>query len=417
MPPSWQHLDDSIEGQEKVILGLILDLIVGTTAVFAFDYGIDRIDEPGVRFELEGKSLAVLAHAASVDREGRHLIDLLRSRHRLVKIFTPEHGLRSMDDGFIDDGVDPESGLPVISLYKKNGRLPRPEDLFDVDVIVMDLQDVGMRYYTYFSTLAGFMKVAAILGKKVILLDRPNPIGGDRVEGSVLDASLAGNFIAYHQVPTRHGMTLGELSLLFLTESRVSLPLQVVGVTGWRRQIFNAEFGREWRASSPALPAIEQVELYAWVGALEQFNLSVGRGVTNEAAFRVFGAPWITEEESLLLARELNELRLPGLVFLPHRQRVTRAIYEGQDIRGVRIELVGPPEERVRSDEAVYRVSSILLQRFAGRITFGKFADLYFGNSSWKSAWAKGQGWEEFSASLESDLMEFRLRRAPFLLY
>jgi uncharacterized protein YbbC (DUF1343 family) len=400
-----------------MILGLIFHFLLQTPAVFALDYGIDRIDEPSVRSELEGKSLAVLAHAASVDREGRHLIDLLRSKHRLVKIFTPEHGLRSMDDGFIDDGVDPESGLPVISLYKKNGRTPRPEDLFDVDVIVIDLQDVGVRYYTYFSTLAGFMKVAATLGKRVVLLDRPNPIGGERIEGTVLDASLTGNFIAYHRVPTRHGMTLGELSLLFLTESRITLPIHVVGVTGWNRQFFNPDFGRVWRASSPALPDIEQVELYALVGALEQFNLAVGRGVTNESAFRVFGAPWITEEESALLARELNDLGLRGLVFLPHRQRVTRAIYEGQGIRGIRIELVGPPEERVRSDEALYRISSILLSRFSGRITFGKFADLYFGSSSWKNAWSKGLEWDQFSATLEPGLTEFRLRRVPFLLY
>ncbi len=400
-----------------MILTLILHLFLLVTPGFAIEYGIDRLSEVSVRSELEGKSLAVLAHAASVDRKGRHLIDLLRADHRLVKIFTPEHGLRSLEDGLIEDGVDPGSGLPVISLYKKNGRVPRPEDLFDVDVIVMDLQDVGMRYYTYFSTLAGFMKVAAQLGKKVILLDRPNPVGGERVEGSVLDSSLTGNFIAYHSVPTRHGMTLGELALLYLTETQIQLSIDVVGVTGWKRRFYDEDFGREWRASSPALQAIEQVELYALLGSLEQFNLSVGRGTTNENAFRVFGAPWITEVEVGVLVEQLNSLRLPGLVFLPHQQRVTRAIYEGQDIRGVRIELVGSPEDRVRSDEALYRIVSVLLDRFGGRISFGKYADLYFGKASWREAWKNRKSWEDFSIELDVGLADFRARRAPFLLY
>jgi uncharacterized protein YbbC (DUF1343 family) len=400
-----------------MMLALFLQLLLPSSSVHALDYGIDRLDEVSVRSELEGKRLAVLAHAASVDRDGRHVIDLLRSRHRLVKIFTPEHGLRSLEDGYIGDGTDPESGLPVVSLYKKEGRTPRPEDLFDVDVIVMDLQDVGMRYYTYFSTLAGFMKVAAKLGKTVILLDRPNPIGGERVEGSVLDTTLAGHFIAYHTVPTRHGMTLGELALLYLTEARISLPIRVIGVTGWKRGFFGSDFGRVWRASSPALPDIEQVELYALIGALEQFNLSVGRGLTNGSAFRVFGAPWITEEESISLAGHLNALGLAGLVFFPHQQRVTRAIYEGQDIRGIRIELVGSPSDRVRSDEALFRISGILLGRFSGRLMFGKFADLYFGNPDWRTAWSEGRTWETFSSTLDRDLTAFRARRAPFLLY
>jgi uncharacterized protein YbbC (DUF1343 family) len=400
-----------------MMLALLFELMLRSSTVFALDYGIDRLDEASVRSELEGKRLAVLAHAASVDREGRHVIDLLRARHRLVKIFTPEHGLRSLDDGYIGDGTDPASGLPVVSLYKKEGRAPRPEDLFDVDVIVMDLQDVGMRYYTYFSTLAEFLKVAARLGKTVILLDRPNPIGGERVEGSVLDSTLAGNFIAYHTVPTRHGMTLGELALLYLTEARISLPLRVVGVTGWRRQFFGPSFERFWRASSPALPDIEQVELYALIGSLEQFNLSVGRGLTNESAFRVFGAPWITEEESVSLAGDLNALGLAGLVFFPHQQRVTRAIYEGQEIRGIRVELAGSPSDRVRSDEALFRIGARLLERFSGRLMFGRYADLYFGKPDWRTAWSEGRTWEAFSATLDRDLTEFRTRRTPFLLY
>ena len=400
-----------------MILGLILHLWVFVPGALALDYGIDRLDDVSVHTELAGKRLAVLAHAASVDREGRHLIDLLRSKHPLVKIFTPEHGLRSLEDGFVDDGVDPGSGLPVISLYKKSGRAPRPEDLFDVDVIVMDLQDVGMRYYTYFSTLAEFMRVAASLGKTVILLDRPNPIGGERVEGSVLDPALAGNFIAFHTVPTRHGMTLGELALLYLTEARIRLSLRVVPVTGWKRDFFGPDFGRMWRASSPALPDIEQVELYALIGALEQFNLSVGRGITQESAFRVFGAPWITEAESISLARDLNAIGLSGLRFWPHRQRVTRAIYEGQEICGVRLELIGSPSDRVRSDEALYRIGAILLERFPGRLIFGKYADLYFGNSAWRAAWSEKQSWERFSAALVRESEEFKTRRSPFLLY
>jgi uncharacterized protein YbbC (DUF1343 family) len=334
-----------------------------------------------------------------------------------VKIFTPEHGLRSLDDGLIEDGTDPLSGLPVISLYKKNGRLPKPEDLFDVDLVVMDLQDVGMRYYTYFSTVAGFLKVAAGLKKPVMLLDRPNPLGGERVEGEVLDSALAGNFIGFHTVPTRHGMTLGELALLYLSESGSRLPFRVVEALGWRREAFGETFERDWRASSPAIREPEQIELYSLFGTLEQFNLAVGRGLKNENAFRTFGAPFISPEEAEALVSEWNALGFPGVGFKAVSFVPEREIHVGVRVNGFRVELTGNADARVRSDELTYRLSKSLIERFSDRIRFSRYAALYFGSEELVSAIREGCSWEELQKRLDAGIEDFKRRRAPFLLY
>ena len=165
--------------------------------VHALEYGIDRLDEPEVVLKLQNKNLAVLTHAAGVDKTGTHLIDRLYRNYTLKKIFAPEHGLRTLADDWVNDGIDQDTGLPVISLYKRGSKTPTVEDLKDIDAIVIDLQDVGVRYYTYFSTIAEVMKIVAPLKKEVILLDRPNLLGGNIVEGKTLDAELAGSFTAY----------------------------------------------------------------------------------------------------------------------------------------------------------------------------------------------------------------------------
>ncbi len=393
---------------------IFLSLFLLSFKVLAINYGIDRLGESDIQNILRGKRLATLTHAAGRDLNGEHLIDILFKNYNLKKIFAPEHGLRTLADDWIQDGVDESTGLPVISLYKKATKAPSPKDLEGIDAIVIDLQDVGVRYYTYFSTIAEVMKAAAPLKIEVILLDRPNLLGGSIVEGKVLDPSLAGGFTAYHTVPTRHGMTLGELSLMINSEKEMGVNLKVIPASDWVRQRLIDELNRSWIAPSPALIEIEQVGLYAIWGTLENFNLAVGRGQTNELAFKVIGAPWITNEESIALASELNKLGFSEIQFTPFSWTVTRALYSGQVARGVKLHWTG---EEVRTDEFTYKVSSTLIRLFKNRLNIENMSPRSYGSVSMVNAIKNGTDWETYKKEIESDLEKFKERRKPFLLY
>lgn len=394
-------------------LGFLFALFTSFCA-FALDFGIDRLGESEVASLLVGKNLAVLTHAAGVDKNGLHLIDALHSRYNLKKIFAPEHGLRIMADDWVGDGVDESTGLPVISLYKRGTRAPNPADLDGIDAVVIDLQDVGVRYYTYFSTIAEVMKVLAPLKIEMILLDRPNLLGGLIMEGKVLDATLAGAFTAYHTVPTRHGMTLGELASLYNAEKNLGAKLTVIAASGWRRERVLKTLDRDWTPPSPALIDPHQVGLYAIWGTLENFNLAVGRGKTNELAFRVLGAPWITKDESRALAMALNDLGFNQVIFTPYSWKVTRALHEGKDAHGVLIEWSG---EEVRTDEFTYKVASVLVRLFKNRINHNQMSPGAYGSASMIEAIRTQKPWESYKAVIDSELEKFKLRRAPYLLY
>ena len=381
-------------------------------------YGIDHLQDENIIRLLTGKNLAVLTHAAGVNHQGVHLIDILFKNFSLKKIFAPEHGLRTLEDDWIDDGVDVATGLPVISLYKSKTKSPDPKDLEGIDAIVIDLQDVGLRYYTYFSTIAEVMKVCAKLQIEVILLDRPNLLGGNILEGKTLDVHLAGNFTAYHTIPTRHGMTLGELSYMINGEKSMGVKLSVIKTFGWHREELITNHHRRWISPSPALISIEQVALYALWGTLENFNLAVGRGKTNELAFHIIGAPWISETESHELSKALNSLYLEGIYFEPFSWKVSRAIYLGEIARGVKIHISHKYcITKIRTDELTYKVATILLKMFKGRIHFSKTSPLAYGSESMVSAITYGIPWKETQKTIDSELEEFKRRRKTYLLY
>jgi uncharacterized protein YbbC (DUF1343 family) len=392
----------------------IFSLILLSFKVLAIDYGIDRLSEIEIQSKLIGKRLAVLTHAAGQDKNGQHLIDILFKNYDLKKIFAPEHGLRTLADEWVQDGTDDSTGLPVISLYKRSTKAPSPKDLENIDAIVIDLQDVGVRYYTYFSTIAEVMKASAPLNVEIILLDRPNLLGGERLEGKVLDATLAGGFTSYHTVPTRHGMTLGELSLMINSEKQMGVKLTIIPVTGWDRENQIQNLDRPWIAPSPALIEIKQVGLYAIWGSLENFNLAVGRGKTNELAFKVLGAPWITENESKLLANELNQLGFSSVTFSPFSWNVTRAVYTGQVAHGVWLEWNG---EEIRTDEFTYKVSSTLVRLFKNRLNSENMSSRTYGSATMVNAIRNGIEWDIYKNVIDPELELFKVRRKPFLLY
>ncbi len=396
----------------RSLTSLILFLL--SFGSFAYDYGIDRLDEKDVASKLAGKNLAVLTHAAARSKTGVHLIDSLHQKFFLKKIFAPEHGLRTMADDWVGDGVDETTGLPVISLYKRGSRAPRAEDLSGIDAIVVDLQDVGVRYYTYFSTIAEVMKAIAPLNIELILLDRPNLLGGILMEGKVLDPALAGNFVAYHTVPTRHGMTLGELALMVNEEKKIGTRLTIIPVTGWKRESLLQESDRPWLAPSPALVDIQQVGLYALWGTLENFNLAVGRGQTNEWAFKVLGAPWISLSEAKDLARELNALGFGGAQFTTTSWLSTRSMYQGEKCNGVMLEW---DNSEIRSDEFTYKISSVLFKMFKDRVSLNQMATQIYGSKSLIEAIKNGTPWEEYQPLIDEELKTFEGRRQKFLLY
>jgi len=394
------------------IIALILILI--SLPTLAMDYGIDRLSGTDIHEKLEGKSLAVLTHAAARDKKGDHLIDLLHASFDLKKIFAPEHGLRTMADDWIEDGTDEQTGLPVISLYKRTSKGPTANDLTGIDAIVIDLQDVGVRYYTYFSTIAEVMKAAAPLNVEIILLDRPNLIGGKIIEGKVLDANLTGSFTAYHTVPTRHGMTLGELALMINHEKNMKIKLTVIPVSGWERESIIFNMDRPWIAPSPALIDIDQVGLYAIWGTLENFNLAIGRGLVNDLAFKVLGAPWITKTESLKLASELNAMGFQGVKFEAYQWKVTRATYAGQTAQGVKLIWDG---QEVRTDEFTYKTAQILIKLFRARLNVDKMSPQSYGSLTMVNAIRNGTPWSDYVKVIDKELESFEKRRIPFLLY
>ena len=396
----------------KYILSFISLFIM--LPVFALDYGIDRLHEIEVTEKLKGKRLAALTHAAGRSKDGRHLIDELHQNFNLKKIFAPEHGLRTMADDWVEDGQDETTGLPVISLYKRGTRAPRAEDLKDIDAIVIDLQDVGVRYYTYFSTIAEVMKAVAPLKIEVIILDRPNLLGGLVMEGKVLDKELAGNFTAYHTIPTRHGMTLGELAKMINAENNLGTQLTIIPARGWNRDYLLNQLDRAWDAPSPALVSLDQVGLYALWGSLENFNLAVGRGQTNEEAFRVLGAPWITLSESQELAQELNQLLFAGIKFKAHQWKVSRSIYAGQVATGVRID---GDFSQIRTDEFTFKVASLLVAKFKERLNMNQMSPQTYGSHKLIAAIRRQEQWEKIKNLIDQELVLFAQRRKPFLIY
>jgi uncharacterized protein YbbC (DUF1343 family)/CubicO group peptidase (beta-lactamase class C family) len=292
--------------------------------------GIDVLVRDNFR-PLQGLRLGLVTNQTGRDRRRRPTIDLLRAATnlQLIALFSPEHGIRgSLDQEKIGDTVDPISGLPVYSLYGER-RAPSPEQLASLDALVFDIQDIGCRFYTYISTLGNCLEATARAGKRLIVLDRINPITG-RVEGPV--SSGERSFVAWHEIPLRHGMTVGELARLFNAERKLNASLEVIRVEGWNPGQWMDQTGLPWINPSPNMRSLTEATLYPGVGLLEFCAVSVGRGTGTP--FEVLGAPYI---DDLALAAELNRSGLPGVRFLPIRFTPTASVFAGKECGGVQI--------------------------------------------------------------------------------
>jgi len=294
--------------------------------------GLDRLVTEGFA-RLSGRSVGIVTNQTGIDARGRRGIDLLAAAPgvHLRAIFSPEHGLEGKVDANVPHGRDAATGLPVWSLYGPTRR-PSAEMLAGIDTIVFDVQDVGVRYYTYLATLVYVLEEGARRGIPVVVLDRPNPITGHLVEGPVMDPDLR-SFTAPHPIPVRTGMTIGEFARMVTAERKLPLRLTVVPLEQWERTQWFDQTGLPWVNPSPNIRSPLEALLYSGIGLLEATNVSVGRGT--DTPFEVVGAPWITNPQEL--ADGLNHKRLTGVRFEPARFTPTSSVYAGQSVAGVRL--------------------------------------------------------------------------------
>lgn len=389
--------------------------------------GLERWIETGpaiARLPREAR-IGLLAHPASIDGAGHHAIERLLSADagRLVRLFAPEHGLwgHEQDMEAVPESFDRWSGLPVISWYghEVSSLTPQGDQLRDLDAVVCDLQDVGTRYYTFIYTLSLAMESAAAAGVPVVVLDRPNPLGGLVVEGPVLEPEWA-SFVGRHPLPVRHGMTIGELALWFQRRVGIRADLRIVPMEGWERSMSFEQTSLPWVPPSPNMPTPSTARVYPGGCLIEGTNLSEGRGTTTP--FELVGAPWL---DGLLLARSLRERCDDSAAFRPASFRPMFQKYAGTPCEGVQV-IVRDPQRF-----SPFRVYLHLLQavraanpsQFAWRTAPYEFEstrlaiDLLLGRSGLRQALERGVPVADLEAGWREGLESFEAERIDCLLY
>jgi uncharacterized protein YbbC (DUF1343 family) len=356
---------------------------------------------------LKGRRVGLVTNHTGLDRDGRSTIDLLHKAESvtLVALFSPEHGIRGTADEKVADGKDERTGLPVYSLYGER-RKPTAETLQGIDTLVFDIQDAGCRFYTYSTTLGYVLEAAAEHRVKVVVLDRPNPIGGVDVEGPVLDAGRE-SFVGYHTLPVRHGLTVGELARLFNAERKIGADLEVICMEGWRRGDFYDRTGLAWVNPSPNLRSLTAALLYPGVGLLETTNVSVGRGT--DRPFEWVGAPWI---DGRRLAAALRAEGLPGVRFVPLSLTPAASVHKGKACGGV--QLIVDDWARFRSVRTGLALACVLRRLYPDDWQVERFDALLAHRATWEGV-KGGASWQELEKAWQPE--RFRERRRAYLLY
>ena len=374
--------------------------------------GIDVL-AAGDMTALRGMRVGLITNHTGKSRSGESTIDVLHrdQRIRLVALFAPEHGIRGAVEGgvTIETERDSKTGLPIHSLYGATQK-PTAEMLRDVDALVFDIQDIGARYYTYPWTMALAMQAAAENGKRFVVLDRPNPIGGELVQGNINDTT---SFVGLYAVPMRHGMTMGELARYLNREHSINADLVVVPVAGLTRTMWYEQTGLPWTPPSPNMPSIESATHYPGLCIFEGTNISVGRGTPT--AFQVLGAPWL---DARVLIERLNGYKFPGVrfeavTFTPVKPGDNK--YNGQLVNAVRFITTN----RQTYDPTRVAVAALIEVRKLHAAEFGwtaTFPRLY-GMRGARERIEAGASYEELVRGWNEQLSQFKSRRQPYLLY
>jgi uncharacterized protein YbbC (DUF1343 family) len=358
---------------------------------------------------LRGKHVGLITNHTGLDAQGRSTVDLLSkaSGVQLVALFSPEHGLAGRNDEKIGSTKDAATGLPIYSLY---GETLRPTDamLKGIDALVFDVQDAGVRFYTYTTTMGYAMEEAAKRNIAFYVLDRPNPIGGDIVEGPMLDADKI-SFTAYFPVPVRYALTIGELAQFFNTENHINCDLHVVALKNWHRNYFFESTGWRWIPPSPNLRTTKGAVLYPGLELLQNAGVSVGRGT--ETPFEEFGAPWINGDEvaAALNDRHLGGLRFTGAPFIP-----VVGLYSGQRCGGVAIRVTD--RAAVRAMRLGLEIAAILKKLYPDHFDPKKL-ELLLGNAETVRGLQEGVSPEQIEASWAKDLSAYDAVRRKYFLY
>lgn len=370
--------------------------------------GIDVVARDGFK-QLAGMRVGLVTNQTGRDVSGRSTIDVLfkAPNVKLVALFSPEHGIRGGADEKVSDSKDEQTGLPIYSLYGESRR-PKPEQLENLDALVFDIQDIGTRFYTYISTLGYVMEEAAKAHRPVFVLDRPNPIGGLAIEGPVADADKL-SFTAYHSIPVRHGMTIGELAKLFNQDRGIGCDLRVVEMAGWRRAMWLDQTNLLWVNPSPNMRSLTEATLYPGVGLLETTNVSVGRGT--DTPFELLGAPWINGQE---LAAYLNGQKIAGVRFVPTRFTPASSVFKGEECGGVNIIVID--RAKFLSVRNGLEIAVALRKLYPGQWKVDSYARLLV-NAEALEKLKHGDSAGDIARAWSARLEEFRKARARVLLY
>jgi uncharacterized protein YbbC (DUF1343 family) len=387
--------------------------------------------QPGLEVLLDdptpilGRTIGLVTNQSAVTTDLRHAVRLLHAGRgwKLTALFGPEHGIwgEAQDMAHVEHSTDPLTGLEVWSLYgsSKEQLAPPTDILRTLDALVIDLQDIGSRYYTFIYTMALSMRAAAEAGVRVIVLDRPNPIDGIHLEGNIREEKYS-SFVGMFPLPTRHGMTAGELARYFNARFRLGCDLQVIPMKGWRRWMWWGDTGIPWVIPSPNMPTVYTATVYPGMCLIEGTNLSEGRGTTHP--FEFFGAPWL---EPFELADELNALELPGIRFRPHYFLPTFQKHAGEVCGGVELHVTDRRHfEPYRTGLWCIKVARDLdPDRFGWRQEPYEFEsdrlaiDLLAGSDRYRTTIEQGGSPDEWAAGWEDELREFARMREEFLLY
>lgn len=399
----------------RFISVIILVLLAGTSFVDAAKKqkvrtGLDElVKKPEL---LENKRIALIVNHSSIDARGRHIIDLLYPKFKVVKIFAPEHGVRGKVDEHLGDGKDAKTGLPIISLYQQKKKAPSDQDLADVDIVIFDIQEIGVRYYTYASTMVLAMKAAKANGKEMLILDRPNMAAALGVYGPILENKFHGGFASFFPIPITHAMTIGELAAYYNKHFNIDANIQVVKLTGYRHKMYFDETGLPWRNPSPSIVDMNSVIGYHLAGALEALNISVGRGTAKP--FQYFGAPFFNARK---VTHALNAAKLPGVKFQAISFKPSRSAFRRQRCHGFKLVVtnrrkIEPMRTLITIARTIYKnlpekSRSRAWQRIAGSV----------GDTNFIERIAKGESTKNLMQLIARDVKLFQEERKPFLLY